>query len=74
MLFFICKFEKETNCFDSGVMCVWRRAIFEMCYSEFITALCLVAVTVKADESYCDPSICPDGAQPHVACGADLVC
>lgn len=45
-----------------------------MCYFKFITVLFLIATAVKADDSYCDPTLCPQGVQPHVACDVDLVC
>ncbi|XP_031622599.1 uncharacterized protein LOC116340305 [Contarinia nasturtii] len=46
--------------------------IFNMIVFTEIFILCLVVAAASADDSYCDPAICPMGKQPHVACGVKL--
>lgn len=35
--------------------------------------LCLALTASSAQDSYCDPALCPIGNQPHVACNSTLV-
>lgn len=46
----------------------------EQTINSFLFAvLCTLAMAVRADNVYCDPKICPQGLQPHVACNVEPV-